>query len=158
MADNYVYTEEKRELVKEGAYECFIEKAVINETQSGKSKIDLTIRVRNDVEQDFKNRVIYDTIWKDKENDELYDRRKINKILGTQKVKEGTSFADIDAVLNVIRGASLIANVGVRFSEYRGKDENYIKWYNTTQVAAQTFNKAPITNETIEITEEELPF
>ena len=149
----YTYNAENN-VKKEGVYECFIEKMEQGETPSGVKRVNITFRIRSDVEQDYKGAVIYDTIWREKDNAEFYDRKKINRLLGTQKVKEGTSYESIDAIIKFLAGAKLQVNLGVRFSEYSGKDENYVKYYGSSKVAEQSFT----TNDTIEVNEEDLPF
>lgn len=153
MADKYTYTSENK-LIKEGAYECFIEKIVLGTTKNGTENISINLRVRSDIEQECKNRVIYDTIWKEKENPEFFDRRKINRLLGTQKVAEGTTYSSVDEIIDFLKGKTLCVNLGVRFSDYKGADENYVKFYTSTKVVEQTFT----TNESVDITEDELPF
>lgn len=154
MADKgYTYNAESN-VKKEGVYECFIEKLEQGETNNGIKRINITFRIRSDVEQEYKGGTIFDTIWREKENPEFYDKKKINRLLGTQNVKEGTTFASIEEVIKCLSGAKLQVNLGVRFSEYSGKDENYVKYYGSSKVVAQTFAN----NETIEITEEDLPF
>lgn len=154
MADKgYTYNAESN-VKKEGVYECFIEKLEQGETNNGVKRINITLRIRSDVEQEYKNGTIFDTIWREKDNPEFYDRRKINRLLGTQNVKEGTSFASIEEIIKFLNGANLQVNLGVRFSEYSGKDENYVKYYGSSKVVAQTFTN----NESIEITEDDLPF
>ena len=60
------------DLLKEGEYEVFIEKATIKTLSTGTQKISLQFRVRTDVEQEGKNRVIFEDIWKEKENKLIY--------------------------------------------------------------------------------------
>lgn len=154
MADKgYTYNAESN-VKKEGVYECFIEKLEQGETNNGIKRINITFRIRSDVEQEYKGGTIFDTIWREKENPEFYDKKKINRLLGTQNVKEGTTFASIEEVIKCLNGAKLQVNLGVRFSEYSGKDENYVKYYGSSKVVEQTFAN----NDTIEITEEDLPF
>lgn len=154
MADKgYTYNAESS-VKKEGVYECIIEKMEIGETQSGVKRVNITFRIRSDVEQAYKGGTIFDTIWREKENPDFFDRRKVNRLLGTQNVKEGTTFGSIDEIVKFLTGQPLQVNLGTRFSEYSGKDENVVKFYSSSKVVAQTF----ATNETIEITEEDLPF
>lgn len=154
MADKgYTYNAESS-VKKEGAYECIIEKMEIGETQSGVKRVNITFRIRSDVEQAYKGGTIFDTIWREKENPDFFDRRKVNRLLGTQNVKEGTTFGSIDEIVKFLTGQPLQVNLGTRFSEYSGKDENVVKFYSSSKVVAQTFTD----NETIEITEEDLPF
>lgn len=154
MADNGYTFEKESSVKKEGEYECFIEKLDLGETKTGVKRINVTFRIRSDVEQQYKGGVIYDTIWREKDNPDLFDRRKINRLLGTQNVKEGTTYANIDEIIRALNGATLKVALGVRFSDYRGEDENYVKYFSSSKAVAQSFT----TNESVMITEEDLPF
>ncbi len=148
------------ELLKEGEYEVFIEKATIKDTLTGKQKIALQFRVRSDVEQEGKNRVIFEDIWKERENPQFYNRKRLNQLLGTQHLSDGTSFESIEKLLEAITGANLVVKVGIDFDDYYKKDVNYISYYKSTKAAAKAVGgtkdqKKPAVKE---IKDEDLPF
>lgn len=74
---------EKKETtpVPDGHYEvniASVKKVIVGESKS--PAINLTYKVRNDVNQECKGRIIFDTIWEDKENKGEYDSVKIGRI------------------------------------------------------------------------------
>jgi hypothetical protein len=148
------------ELLKEGEYEVFIEKATIKTTTTGKQKISLQLRVRSDVEQEAKNRVIFEDIWKERENPNFFNRKRINQLLGTQHFSDGTAFENVEKLLEAITGANLIVKVGIDFDEYYKKDVNYVSYYKTTKAVAKSAgSKADTKKPTAkEIKDEDLPF
>lgn len=147
---SYVYETNDYELLKEGEYEVVIEKIEKRTTPSGKEKLSITYRVRDDIEQQYKNRVLFEDIWKETANPEYYNRRRLNQLIGTQGVEKGTDLGGIEDVINLLVGAKLIAVVGVSFDEYQNKDINRIKFYKSTNFKDKVI--AP------EITENDLPF
>lgn len=50
-------------LIDEGQYEMRIENADFKQSKNGKKYIGLTFKIRDDVNQDFTNRLIWDNIW-----------------------------------------------------------------------------------------------
>lgn len=149
------------DLLKEGEYEVFIEKAAIKTLSTGSQKISLQLRVRSDVEQEGKNRVIFEDIWKEKENPQFFNRKRLNQILGTQHFEDGKEFRDIDDLLQTITGANLIVKVGVDFDDYYKRDTNYISYYKTSKQQPKTLGAAPNpapAKAGLEIADEDLPF
>lgn len=158
MADSYTKKSEYG-LIDEGAYECVLETATIGQTPNGTDKIDLKFRIRADIEQKFKGRYIFDTIWKDKTNPNLFDTKKINKLLGTQRdIKEGETFNTIEDVIKVLNGALMIVNVKTGFNEYYGEDRNYIAYYTPTKVVVQGMPIVGDVRNSVSISEDDLPF
>ena len=91
-------------LIKEGEYEVVIERMTEGETPNGKRKIDLMLRIRDIEGQVHINRVLFDTIWKERET-EFYNRRRINMLLGTQDFKDGQTFKNIQAIIDEMLGS-----------------------------------------------------
>jgi hypothetical protein len=139
------------ELLKEGEYEAVIEAIEIKTLQSGKEKIGIKFRIRTDVEQEAKGRVVFEDIWKEKENPQYFNRKRLNQLLGTQHLHDGMTFDGIESVLAVLKGGFVRIKVAVQFSEYRKEDENKIAYYKTTTKPAQKIEKK-------EIKDEDVPF
>lgn len=55
------------ELVPEGDYECIIVNAEIRKTQNGKYKVAFSMVIRNDVDQECKNRYLFVDVWRKRE-------------------------------------------------------------------------------------------
>ena len=159
--------ENDNELIADGDYEAVIERAEVKVIPtSGKEKFSVMFRIRNDVEQPCKNRVIFDDIWKSKNDPEHFNQKRINKILGTQAVKEGEAFETIDDIAKKMLGGYLIIHVGHEFDDYYGEDRNRIVWFAKTKNGAQKLGgEVPAPTSTPskpkpkpEIDDEDLPF
>jgi hypothetical protein len=104
--NSYTFTKEENSygLLAEGEYEVVIERVEEKVSTNGKKNISIMFRVRDDIEQDGKNRVLFESIWKEKDTD-FYNRKRLNQLLGTQHFEDGKTFKDINDVLDSIKGA-----------------------------------------------------
>ena len=127
----YTYKKESDfELIPNGKYECQIEKAEFKETPTNhRKKIALTIKIRSDVEQNFQGRLIFDDIWTSKDDGITYDGHKINRILGTQEIAEGTVFDTIQDVVNAMVGSYLVCDIRIKHDDYQDNEINFIHHY-----------------------------
>ena len=156
---SYTYEKpESNELVKDGDYECTIENIKIKTTPNGVEYLSVMCRVRDDVEQAYKNKCLFDSIWHSKENPNIFNPKRINQLLGTQAVQDGQVFDTIDDVINFLTGAKLIAHVKIEFSEYQNKDINVIKYFNKSQHLPNTLGAKKVDLGTPIVDDSELPF
>ncbi len=151
---------EKHDPLPEGDYEVAVEKAELKTLKSGKIKISLWLRVRSDIEQEGKGRVVFDDIWKEKEHPEFFNRKRLNAILGAVGTKDGTVFDTIQDVLSAIQGTHLIAHVVQEYDEYHDETINRVKFYDKSKTKPQSLASAPATSGTAdtELSDDELPF
>jgi hypothetical protein len=130
------YTFEKRpdqySLIVEGEYEVTLELISEASTMSGKKKLDIAFRIRQDVEQEHQNRVIYEAIWQEKDTN-YYNRKRLNQLLGSQEVTDGTTFNSIQEIIDTLKNAKLRVKVIVAFDDYKKTDVNKIAYYSKTQ-------------------------
>ena len=136
MSDGYVYNESKKNvLIPEGDYEVSVDKIERKVTGAGREKLVITFRLRSDVEQEFKNRCIFEDIWSEKDNPKFFNRKRINQLLGTQKgMKEGMTFGNINKIIKFLLNRSLVCHIGVEFDTYREKDVNVVNYYRSSKV------------------------
>ena len=123
------YDQQDFGLVDDGKYEFVIEEvAVKTSSKSGNQYLNFKFRIRKDVEQNFKNRVLFYTIGK-KEGDPCFDFSRVNKIILTQKDRPDykSRFLDFDEVLQYLHGLHLVATVETNFDKYSNEDRNEIK-------------------------------
>lgn len=127
----YTY-ENKKTLVETGDYEARLENVERKTLPSGTEKLSLTWRIRDDVEQKYKNKVMFEDIWREKESPEHFNRKRINQLLGTQDVKEGTIFETINDIINFVTGKCAVIHIVTAFDEYRGEDVNKVAYYKSS--------------------------
>lgn len=162
MANEYTY-ENDNELKVEGDYEVIVEKMEVRILPSGTEKLFVQYRIREDVEQKYKNACLFEDIWHEKDNPNLFNRKRINRMLGTQEVKEGTVFPNINAICDFMIGQKLVVHLVKQFDDYKGEEINSIAYYKRTNNGSKKLgeNPAPIANAPIPavgISDDDLPF
>lgn len=108
------------DLVPEGDYEFVIESADKTLAKSGTTDyLKLKMKIRDDVDQSSKKRVLFTNIFKDKENPQWYDYSTLRNIILTQKPKVqspgqpkwSVSFETCDDCVQYLVGLKLRATV-----------------------------------------------
>lgn len=147
--------------IPDGDYEVSVESMKEATTKNGKDKIAIGFRIREDVEQPCKGRFLWDDIWKEKDNPSQYNHLRLDQLIGTQHVEDGTSFETVDDIARVMVGSFLIVHVKNEVDEWQGekRERTRIKYYKSTKHPAQTLNSPSSGNlSSIEITDDEMPF
>lgn len=140
------------ELITAGEYEAVIENIEIRTVPTtGTEKIAVTYRIRSDVDgQKFAGRLVFEDIWKEKADPRFYNRKRLNQLMGTQKVADGQAFENIEAVLEFLKGGNLIIVVRVEHDTYYNKDVNSISYYKSSKQQPKSLKA--------EVKDEDLPF
>ena len=150
------------DLVPTGDYEATIEKIEKRTLPtSGKEKLSIMYRIRQDVDQPCKNRVVFEDVWAERDHPEFFNRKRLNQLMGTQKkIEDGYVFDGISDVIEFLTGANLQIHVAVEFDDYSGKDRNQVKWYRSSKAAPKELGdkKPGSPSPDIEIKDEDLPF
>ena len=119
----------------------------------------MTIKIRSDVEQNCQGRLIFDDIWTNKDDGITYDGHKINRILGTQEIAEGTVFDTIQDVVKAMVGSYLVCDIRIKHDDYQDKDINFIHHYETSNAKPQKLGDEPMQNTSaIEMDDDDIPF
>lgn len=159
--------EQEDKLIPDGEYEVRIEEIGQKTTPNGKRKIGIMYRFRDDVEQGQKNSVLFDDVWAEKEDPGYYNRKKLNKILATQKLENGHVFETIDDIIKFLSGANLVIAVRRSFDDYLGADRNYVSYYKPSKAQpkklgdvapAQPAQPAKPAADALVLDDEDLPF
>lgn len=156
-------------LVKEGDYEATIERMERKTLPSGKEKLSIMYRIRSDVEgQAYGNKCIFEDIWEEKDNPGVFNRRRLNQLMGTQEIEDGHTFETINDVIDFLLGGNLIIRVSVELDEYHGEDVNKVAFYRSSKIKPQKLGgeaddkKADVVKEnpvqTGEVVGDDLPF
>ena len=152
----YTYEKETVGLMKEGDYEVVVERIEKKTLTSGREKLSIMYRVRSDVEQTFKNKCLFEDIWQEKENPQFFNRKRINQLLGTQEIEDGTTFSSIEDIIDFVSGTYLRVHVGVVFNDYTGEDVNTVSYYKPSKHKPQKLIMKEPTNGSI--IDYDLPF
>lgn len=149
---------EEFELIDEGNYEVIIQKVAEKQLPSGARKISFQFKIRDDVEQNFKNRVLFDDVWKNKETG-VYNMARINKILRTQEdLEDGHIFTSVDELSSYLTDKRCIVHVIKEFSDYSQKDENKIQYFVPSKIPFGQKLSGDASSNFVEIDEDDLPF
>lgn len=119
------------ELLKEvKKQEVFIENAEIKRTErSQKQFISIKFRIRDDIEQENAGRIIFDTIWEERDNPGVFDTRKISSLLQSQGENGKYNFEDYDELVQYINGLSMIITIEVKpADDFRDEPYNQVKY------------------------------
>lgn len=114
---NYDNIPQGGSLVPEGDYECIITNAEIRKTPNGKYKAGIMLTVRNDIQQDCQNRVLFLDIWRKREPtpaDEQVDGFNFAQLMAVSRaaqIPSGQSFESLEQFLQALCGRCLIATV-----------------------------------------------
>lgn len=141
-------------LIAEGDYEARIENMEVKILPNGKEKLTIMYRIRDDVEQPYGNKCVFEDIWKEKDSPEHFNRKRLNMLLGTQDVKEGKVFDDINSIINYLIGSCVIIHVKKVFEEYYGEDRNRVGWYKSSNYKPKQIVETPV----VDIKDDDLPF
>ena len=140
-------------LMKEGDYEVVVNNAMETATKSGITYVSIDLIVRNDVEQQYKNKHIFHAVWKIKDTGN-YNMTNFNTIGKALCIPNGTRFESFEDLLNCFIGK--VAKVTVKHEEYNGKTNEKIKAWKESNV--QTCNHVFKDKKTVQQSDNDLPF
>lgn len=124
-------------LIPVGEYEVIIQKIEEHTTQKGAIGLNMTLVIRNDVEQKCHNRIVFHTLWKRKEPTQAdlqvqgYGFSQIMALAKAVGLENGKEYENVyelcgDLVNRVIR-------VKVVHEEYNGKTNERVHYINASQ-------------------------
>lgn len=112
-------------IVPKGPYETIITNAEIRSTRNGKYKVGFMLTIRNDIQQDCQNRVLFMDIWR-KHNptpaDEQVDGFNFAQLMAVSRaaqIPSGQSFESLEQFLQALCGRCLLATV--KHETYNGE-------------------------------------
>lgn len=111
---------------EEGYYEVIIDAAEVRTIpSSGKQKVGLCYVIRNDVEQKYRNGLIFHDVWKKREPNEDdmqvdgFNFGQLMSIASAAKLPDGQEYETLDKFLAELRGKAV--RVHLFHDEYNGK-------------------------------------
>lgn len=112
-------------LVPQGNYEAIITNAEIRQTRNGKYKVGLMLTIRNDIQQECQNRVLFIDIWRKREPtpaDDQVDGFNFAQLMAVSRaaqIPSGQSFESLEQFLRALCGRCLLAVV--KHETYNGE-------------------------------------
>jgi hypothetical protein len=115
-------------LIDDGVYEVVLDKIETKVSKSNNKYLNVTFKIRDDVDQNFKTRRIWHTIFS-RDNDKAFNFNAINEIIVTQEGRPDYKrhFKSFDEILQYLIGLHLTLRIGTEFDQFKGEDANIIE-------------------------------
>lgn len=118
-------------LMPEGDYEVVIKEVKEDKANSGTPYIQIELVVRNDVNQSYKNKHLWFTIWASKETHE-YNAKGINTLSKHAGISNGAQFNSVAEWGKFLFNKPILATV--KHEEYNGKPRERVSFVGATKV------------------------
>jgi hypothetical protein len=145
MALNFTgKNDSKYELIEKGDYEVTLQcEWAKKKNDPSKLYINCKFKIREDVEQSFPGRLVFDSIY-EQENTGDYNKTKINGLLGAIP-RAKLDFEDYDELIQYLNGQNMVITIEVeKANQWHADDRNVVKYLSyrpsevPTPVAATT--------------------
>lgn len=134
---NYEDVKEEYGLIPPGEYEVIIRNIEERTTPGGATGINLSTVIRNDVEQNYKDRYIFDTYWKRREPTEAdmqvqgYSFKQIMRLAKSAKLPNGKAYETVQDLCKDLINCTL--RLTIEHEEYNGKTRERVKYTNESK-------------------------
>lgn len=121
----------------EGDYEVIVVKAEERQTKNGKLGLNVSMVIRNDVQQNYKNGYIFHTLWKRREPTAAdmqvqgYSFGQIMALGKAAQLPDGKDYPDLAAFLADLVGKPV--RVTIKHEEYNGQKQERVSWLDPTR-------------------------
>lgn len=119
--------------IQDGTYETVITKFEENTTQGGTEYVDARLTIRNDIDQKYKNNIVFHRIWKTKATGQ-YNIKFFNTIGAAAQLQQGKQYSSLEELLKDFLGKPVRVTVKNETSENNGKtyeNLNVKRWEKT---------------------------
>lgn len=106
--------------IKDGTYEVVFTKMAEDATQGGTEYVDVRLTIRNDIQQDHKNQIVFHKIWKAKATGKYY-MPAFNTMGKATQLNPGKTYKSLEELFNDFLGKAVKVTVKNETSEYNGK-------------------------------------
>lgn len=128
---NYDDVFEGNDLIPQGDYEVIVKKAEEKETKDGSKKyISIQLAVRNDIDQKYKNKIIFECLFKGKDTGK-YQMKQFNTISKALKIPNGKNYSSLDELLGDWNNKPML--VRIKHEEYNGNINARVGFYNESK-------------------------
>ncbi len=153
---DYTDVNDEYGLIPEGQYEVIIKKVEERTTKNGSTGMNLTLVIRNDVEQQYKNRCLFHTLWKRKEpapadmQVQGYSFKQVMILAKAATLPSGKVYENVQALCADL--VNKVVRVTVAHDEYNGNKREIVKYTNASQFpeCKHVYKAAtPVTTDTV---------
>jgi len=120
-----------------GEYEIIFKYLGEDVTNKGSMYVNVTAVVRNDVDQPYKNKYVWDKLWHVKEPSAAdksvggYSFKRIQMISKAAGLPNGKKYENLEAWCDEL--ANKFVRITIEHEEYNGKTDAKVKWYNESK-------------------------
>ena len=121
----------------EGWYECVIAKIEERQTKNGAWGLNFSLVIRNDVDQQYKNGIIFHTVWRKREpnvNDAAvkgYNFAQLMAVAKAAQLTDGKEYETLEDFCKELFGKCLQAEL--YHEEYNGKTQERVSDFDSTE-------------------------
>lgn len=139
FSTNYENVSGDFSLIPAGEYEVVIRNIEERTTKNGATGINLSLVIRNDVEQKYKDRYLFHTLWKRKEPTEAdmqvqgYSFKQIMILAKVAKLPSGKAYENVQQLCEDLLKRPLRVTVEHEVSDYDGKTRENIRYINESK-------------------------
>ena len=139
FSTNYDNVNNDFDILPEGEYEVIIRNIEERTTPKGATGLNISLVVRNDVEQNYKDRYIFYSIWKRKEPTEAdrqvqgYSFKQIMRLAKSAKLPSGKAYETVMDMCKDLLHRTL--KVTLEHREHNGKQQENVKYVNESAYA-----------------------
>ncbi len=125
------------DLIPEGEYEVIIRNIEERTTRKGSTGLNLSLVIRNDVEQSYRNRYVFHTLWKKKEPTPAdmqvqgYSFKQIMQLAKSAKLPSGKSYESVQDLCKDLQYRLL--RVKVIHDTYNGNTRELVDYINESK-------------------------
>lgn len=136
MAFNFTYdatkVSETSGVMKKGVYEVVVNNVEQRFSNNGTECMSFDLIVRNDVNQEYKNKHVFHNVWTRKDTKQ-YSPAAITRICMALGIENGAHFASIEEFFDECKGKTM--KITVDHDEYNGQKREIVKYVNPTDFA-----------------------
>lgn len=147
---NYDDVYEGNDLIPVGNYEVIVKIAEEKDTKDGSKKyVNIQLAVRNDIDQKYKNKIIFESLFKGKESGK-YNMKQFNTISKALKIPNGKNYSSLFELLADWNNKTAL--VKIKHEEYNGNTNARVSFWNESKF--QSCNHVwPVKSDTQQMTD-----
>lgn len=137
FSTNYEDVNDDYGLVALGEYEAVIRNIEEKTTKNGATGLNLSLVIRNDVQQKYQNRYLFHTLWKRKESTQAdkqvqgYSFKQIMQLAKSAKLPNGKAYETVQALCEDLLKRPI--RVTVEHEEFNGHTRENIRYINKSR-------------------------
>ena len=147
--------------LKDGTYEAVVTSSEEKKTQTGTDYVEVVLAVRNDIQQQSQNALIFHKVWKTKETGK-YNMKSFNTIGKALNLSQGKQYNSMKELLADFVGKPALVTVKTEESKYGDKtytNINVKRWEQSKfPNVAHTSKNNTVVNNAVNISDDDLPF